>query len=235
MRRHEDPLTTERLGAWLARSPGGSLPYRGDGATETVETLADGWASAVVHALAAEPRSVATLAEYGGDAEPETVERLLERMRWRGLVERRAGRHGEARYLLTEWACEGIGPLIAAARHERIHATARAAQVDALDVVAAYQLSLPLLRLSRHLSGVCRLVVELDDRGPAGVEVEVAQGRVVRCEPDSGGAAGAIVSGGLRAWFHAVIEGGVRRLEIEGEHELGRSLPAGMHENLFRS
>lgn len=224
----------EQAETWLARHPDGELPSEGDAAAEALELLADGWASTLLHALAARPLSTAELAERLGEADLEALEDRLDAMRRLGMLKRLPGKGGRGRHAVTEWLREGIGPIIAAARDERRRRVAEAAPIEALDVTAAFQLALPLLRLPAALHGVCALAVELDD-GTAGVAARFEQGRAVACDPDPRPAADASCRGDVPGWFLAVIEGDIRQTETGGNHDLARAVLLGLHERLFGS
>ena len=110
------------------------------------------------------------------------------------------------------------------------------APIAAADVVAALQLALPLLRMSRGLSGACALSVELDEGvlgSPAGLTARIEQRRVVACEPGADPQAGAWVGGSTAAWLDAVIERDTGQIETGGDERLGGALLKGLHKSLF--
>jgi DNA-binding HxlR family transcriptional regulator len=218
--------------AWVASAPGGGLPSGGDGAREAKEALVDSWASALLHALAAGPQSVATLEGAIEGADRAALERRLQSMSLLGMVERRHGEEGEPLYALTDWLREGIVPLAVAARHERAHAYDDARPIAPLDAAAALQLTLPLVVLPGEPSGSCRLAVELGGGVVVGVTAKVEQGRVVACPPHLEEDVDASVAGDMRAWFRAVIDGGVKRVSADGDRRLSRAIVIALHERL---
>lgn len=223
----------KRIDAWLARHPLGELPGSGDAAGEAIEALAESWASMILHTLAAGPRTVAELREAVEDTDRVAIEHLLETMRRLAMLERLPGEHGEASYAITDWLREGMGPLAAAARLERRHNAAEATPIEPLDVTVAFQLALPLLRLPGEYSGSCALAVEVSG-DLAGATARVEEGRVVECEPsprESG--VDASCTGDIRAWFRAVIDGGVKRMEVDGNRHLAQAVIKGLHERFF--
>lgn len=218
---------------WVESAPGGGLPSGGDGAREAKEALVDGWASTLLHALAAGPQSVAALERAIEGADRAALERRLEAMSLLGMLERHHGEEGEPLYAGTDWLREGIVPLAAAARHERAHTYEDARPIEPLDVAAAFQLALPLVVLPGEPSGACRLAVELGGGVVAGVTAKVEQGRVVGCLPDLEEDVDASVTGDTRAWFRAVIDGGVKRVRADGDRRLSRAIVRALHERLF--
>ena len=110
------------------------------------------------------------------------------------------------------------------------------APIAAADVVAALRLALPLLRMSRGLSGACALSVELDEGvlgSPAAVTARIEQRRVVACEPGADPQAAAWVAGSTAAWLDAVIERDTGQIETGGDKRLAGALLKGLHKKLF--
>lgn len=220
---------------WLEKAPGGVLPFGGDGATEAIEALADSWSSTMLHALAAGPRSLDELDSASDTAGYPSMERCLEAMRLSGQVEARRGDGEGAAFSVTDWLRQGLAPLVAAARMEQRH-IADAPQVAPLDVEAAFQLAVPLLRLPVDLSGSCRLALELTDAAvpqQAGAMVQVEEGRIVACTVDLQGAPDAGATGDLSTWFSAVIQSDTDDMELDGDEGLARALLDGLHDVLF--
>jgi DNA-binding HxlR family transcriptional regulator len=220
------------LDEWLARNPQGAIAAAGDAGCEAVEALADGWASMLLHALAAEPLVVAELEVVAESAGQTAIVSRLEAMLRLAMVERRRAGGGAAAYAPTDWLREGVVPLSAAARLERRHHGAERPPIGADDVRAAFQLALPLLRLPGEHSGACRLVVELGS-GEAGATVQVENGRILACLPGLEDDADATCRGDVRAWFLAVIDGGPERVTLEGDRPLAGSIVEGLHARLF--
>jgi len=229
-------FVTASLERWLTRSPRGPLPFGGDGATEAIEALAKSWSSTVTHALAERPRSLEELDRLVDVAGYPSTERCLEAMLLAGQVEARPSRGPRALYEATDWLREGIGPLAAAARLERRHHPADAPPVAALDVEAAFLLTLPLVRLPDALSGSCRFEVKLAANaggGRAGVLAQVKKGRIGPCSRRLDSHAGSSVSGDLSAWFQAVIDRDFKRLRPRGDEILAGALLDGLYRALF--
>lgn len=192
--------------------------------------LAEGWETTLFHALADRPLTAGELAEWLRGIDSEALERTLAGMRRIGLLERLPGKGGQALHAATDWLREGIAPLIAAARSERQRVDA--APIEPLDVTAAFQLAVALLRLPPECHGACAMIVELDD-GLAGATVCLEEGRAVACEPGPRAGADAYCRGDVPAWFEAVIEGAGRQVETSGNHDLARTVLAALHERLF--
>lgn len=229
-------FVTASLERWLERSPNGPLPFGGDGATEAIEALAKSWSSTALHILAERPRTLTELDRSVDVVGYSSAERCLEAMRLAGQLEMQPGRDGRAVYAITDWVREGIGPLAAAARLERRHRPYDAPAVATLDVEAAFRLVLPLLRVPRDLTGACRLAIEMtggEVARLAGVVAHVEAGQIVSCTTTLEDSAGAWVTGDLRGWFHAVIDGNAEGLECGGDERLGSALVDGLHETLF--
>ncbi|HET6571316.1 MAG TPA: winged helix-turn-helix transcriptional regulator [Solirubrobacterales bacterium] len=108
--------------AWLERTP--QAPLRLDEATAgaAITALADCWATTVFHALAAEPLSLAELERAVGSLSYPALQRRLAALRAVGQV-RPVEPRGKQRsaFALTRWAREGTGPIVAAARWDRMH------------------------------------------------------------------------------------------------------------------
>lgn len=116
------------------------------------------------------------------------------------------------------------------------HPPGDTASIAAADVVAALQLTLPLLRTSRGHSGACALSVELDEGvlgSPVSVTARIEQKRVVACEPGTDPQADAWVAGSTAAWLDAVIERDTGQLETGGDKRLAGALLKGLHKRLF--
>lgn len=192
--------------------------------------LAEGWATTLFHAVADRPLPAGELAEAVGGIDPEALECTLEAMRRIGLLERLPDKGGQALHAATDWLREGIAPLIAAARSEG--QSADAAPIEPLDVTAAFQLAVALLRLPPERHGACAMIVELDG-GMAGATACLEEGRVVACEPGPRAGADAYCRGDVAAWFEAVIEGAGQQVETSGNHDLARAVIAALHERLF--
>jgi DNA-binding HxlR family transcriptional regulator len=230
-------FVSDTLEEWLAKAPSGVLPFGGDGATEAIEALADGWSSTMLHALAGGPRSLDELDGASDTAGYPSAERCLAAMRLSGQIKARRGEgEGEgACYSVTDWLRRGVAPIVAAARMEDRH-LADSPEVAPLDVEAAFLLAVPLLRLPVDLSGSCRLALELSEAGalrPAGVMIQVEEGRIAACAPDLQGDPRGVATGDLTTWFDSVIDANADDMEVDGDRDLALALVDGLHEVLF--
>jgi DNA-binding HxlR family transcriptional regulator len=227
-------FVSETLEEWLAKAPSGLLPFGGDGATEAIEALADSWSSTMLHSLAAGPRSLGELDGASDAAGYPAPQRCLEAMRLSGQVEARRGAGEGAAYSVTDWLRLGVAPIVAAARMEDRH-LADSPEVAPLDVEACFMLSVPLMRLPVDVSGSCRLALELDgaEAQPAGVMVQVEEGRIVACTSDLQGDPDAGATGDLTTWFDSVIEANPDDMELGGDRSLAMALVYDLHRVLF--
>jgi hypothetical protein len=222
------------LQRWLHNRPGGPLEIGAPGGGAMASLLCC-WSGAVTHALDREPL---TLAELDRAVEPipecEVVAEHVEGMRRVGQVEAlEAG--GETRYALTDWMREGIAPIAAAAWVEVHHPEQAMAPPDVLDVEAAFQLALPLLRLPSDLRGSCRLGVQIPGGPPlmAGATVEVDRGAVVGSstlleeDPETW------ATGSPLDWLDTLVDPAAGKIKAGGDTRLAGALIEGLHERLF--
>jgi hypothetical protein len=231
----EVPLVATALQRWLGSCPAGPIEL-GPDSGPVLSPLLTGWASAVTHALAAEPLTAAQVCEAVQTLDLESVEGRIEAMEGAGLLDAVAGERGETRYAPTEWLRLGIAPLAAAARMELRHPPGDTAPIAALDAEAAFHLALPLLELPEKLSGTCSLAVDLEEGvrySPAGVTARLEQGRVVSCEARSEEEADAWAAASVGDWLDSVIEGDAKRVRAGGERRLVSALLDELHRTLF--
>jgi DNA-binding HxlR family transcriptional regulator len=225
-------FVTER---WLQSAPSGPLHFDGEGAEAAVAALVDGWSSTVMHALAREPMTLPELDRAVDDLNRRTLKRRLTAMQHAGQVEARPSDGEGAIYSVTDWLRAGIAPLTAAARLERRDPHDDMVPIAALDVEAAFLLTLPLLELPAELSGSCRLGVEIDDGEPclAGATARVEAGRVTSCAVrlEEEADAWAIASAG--DWLDTVIEPDAKRVKTGGDRLLASALLDRLHGTLF--
>jgi len=228
----------DALECWLANAPGRPLPLGSNEAKAAVKSLAEGWTTSMLRALAAGPLTLTELDRVISDLPYPSVERRLGAMRLAQQIEARPGEGRGTPYAVTDWLREGIAPLAAAARWERLHMPENTAPIARLDAEAAFLLVMPLLRLPTEASGSCRMAVELpNNREPrlAGVLVEVAQGRIASCTSRLQGNPDAWALGSPAGWLGAVIEHDPARLELGGDCALARALLDGLHRALFEA
>jgi DNA-binding HxlR family transcriptional regulator len=224
------------LDGWLRVAPEGALPLGSSAAKSAVKALTEGWATSMVRALAARPLSLTELNGLITGLSYPSLERRLGAMRLAGQIQRTPVRGRGTPYGVTDWLRRAIAPLGAAARWERLHAASETVPIKRLDAEAAFLLAIPLLDLPQHVSGACRLVVEV---GPAqgeqlaGVVVEVQEGRLASCVAKVQGEADAWASGSAQGWLRAVTEQDPERLEVGGNCQLAEALVEGLHGALF--
>ena len=233
----EVPLVGASLRTWLRRCPTGPVEL-GEGSGDLLWGLLAGWASTVVHAVAAGPRTEEEVREAVGVLDAEEIDARIALLAEEGLLHALPGAEsdGETRFEPTDWLRLGIAPLAAAARLELRHPLEDTAPIAAADVEAALRLTLPLLRMKSSLSGSCSLEVELDEGvlgGPVGMTARIEEGRVVACEPGIDPEADAWVAGSTAGWLDAVIDRNQRGLRSGGDWRLPRDLFGGLHKVLF--
>jgi DNA-binding HxlR family transcriptional regulator len=224
------------LERWLGRAPDQAFELSGEAAKVAVKALVEGWSSTMVRALAAGPRSLTELDRLISAYNYPSLERRLGAMRLAGLVAA-TDRNGKGTpYAVTNWLRGGVGPLVAASRWERRNQPADTARIGRIDAEAALMLAVPLLRLPEHLSGVCRLVIELSDGSsdrPAAVTIGVERGRTALCSISDGTRADAWATGPVGAWFRTAIEADPESLELGGDCRLARGLLSSLYDALF--
>lgn len=226
----------EVVEGWLGESPNDSRGFGGDGAKAAIGALAEGWSASLLRALAAKPLSVADLDSLISAFNYPSLERRIAAMRHAGQVEARPMKGRETPYAVTNWLRQGVAPLLAAIRWERMYLNGSGAPVAGIDLEAAFLLAMPLLELGPELSGSCRLSVELPSAGEqrvAGVVANVEDGSVVSCMSRLDGSVDAWASGSIGAWFRALIDCDGGSLELGGDGRLARTLVSGLHDALF--
>ena len=224
------------LDRWLEHAPAGPLTLGGDAAKAAIKSLADGWSTRMLRALAARPLSLTELTRIIADLSYPSLERRLGAMRLAGQVEACQTNSRGTPYAVTEWLRQSVAPLAAAARWERRHLPTTTAPIARHDTEAAFLLALPLLRLPAGVSGSCRLAADIPNgNGPrlAGAMVEVEEGRIVSCATKLEGHPDAWIVASATAWLTAVIDHDVDQLEIGGDCALARSILHGLHRTLF--
>lgn len=228
-------FVTSVLERWLSECPDGPLAL-GPDAAPALSALLNGWASTVIHTLAAAPLTVAETVEAIEILDYDTVDERIEEMLDTGLVETLEEPNEEERYEVTEWLRPAIAPLAAAARQELRHPLEDTAPISALDVQTAFLLTLPLLDLPEELSGSCSLAVELEDGvagSPTGVTVQIENGRLISCELCLADDVDAWASAPASAWLDSVIERDSSEVRSGGNGHLAASLLDALHERLF--
>lgn len=222
---------------WLSKRRGGpgTAELGADPeAGSAIVSLLCGWSATVTHNLAARPLTLAEL-----DRKVQTVDRgvigeTLAEMERTGIVESLPGA-GEARWTLTNWGREAVAPLVAAARYERLHPSDFHLPPDVLDIEAAFQMALPLLRLPPDLRGSCRLGVWIPGGAPlmAGATVEAGEGRILSSTPLLDESPENWITGLPLDWCETALDPTVGKLKRGGDEELADALLEALHERLF--
>lgn len=229
---------------WLWSAPEGPLEYEGEEANRAVVALAQGWSTAVVHALAREPLGFDELHAATDGLSRRALQRQLTSMRQAELAVAFPDGGGRPIHMLSDWARAGVAPLIAAARLERRNPMESMAPIDALDIEAGFRLSLPLIELPEQLSGTCRLAAnprEEDDRGepggpPAGltgVTARIDRGRVIDCTTGLVREVDAWAAGTANEWLDTVIEPEAKQVRTGGDRWLTDAVLTALHRALF--
>jgi DNA-binding HxlR family transcriptional regulator len=220
---------------WLQSAPQGPIDFEGDEAAAAIAALANGWSGTVMHMLAPEPLGFDELRRAVDGVGTRALRRLLSAMQHAGQVVAH-GTGKDTTYAITDWLRAGLAPLATAARVERRQSIEGTTPIDALDVEAAFHLSLPMLELPKELSGTCRLGVNLEDgEGSAltGVTARIEAGRVVSCVTGLDGSADAWAAGPADDWLDTVIEPDAKRVRTGGDRWLASALLDRLHKTLF--
>lgn len=226
---------------WMAAAPEGPIAPGSRAAKVAVKSLAGGWSSAMMRALAGQPLSLTELDGLIPDVSYSSLERRLGKMRGSRQIEPAPGGGRGTPYLVTDWLRRSIAPLCAAGRCERRRLPEQAPPITPIEVEAAFLLSIPLVRLQRSLSGTCMLAVrtdgpETEDGKPpvAGVTVGVKAGEVVSCAAQVTEFPRSWALGSPSTWLDVVIDGGLEGLRFGGASPwLGADLAQGLHDALF--
>ena len=233
----EVPFVGLVLQQWLDRNPDEPIEL-GPDAGPALWALLSGWSSTVVHAFAAGPQTAAEACEAIQVLDLGTVESQIDAMTDVGLLEALPGKvAGGPRFAATDWLRSAIAPLATAARMELRYPPGDTAPIAALDVQAAFQLTLPMLELPPDLVGSCSLAVELDEgvvHSPAGVTVRVDRGRVLSCDTYIDEGAESWASATAPDWLEMVIEADLKLARAGGEETLPRKLIGELHKALFK-
>lgn len=222
----------EYLDEWLRHAPDGPVSLESGAGKGIVKALIDGWASTIVRRLAASPMSLTELDRVIADLSYPSLERRLSSMRMAGLIEARESHGGGTPYAVTDWARLGVAPLVTASRCEHLHMGRKAAPVTQEDIEAAFLLVTPLVGLPASTNGTCQLEVEADpalQRDHAGVQVTIAQGRVVGCDSHLASSPNDFAVGSASTWLSAVEEGRAGLLRFGGRRRVAEGVVLGLH------
>jgi DNA-binding HxlR family transcriptional regulator len=233
---HELLSVAETVEAWLTTAPEGSLSFGTVAAKSAIRALVEGWTTSILRALAARPLSPTELDKLLTGIGYHAIERRLEAMRLIGLVETMPGNGRGTPHVITEWTRRAVGPLIAAARWESLHLRGQVKSITNRDAETALLLIVPLVRLPAEQTGSCLLAVEIrngDNGGLAGVMAGVKEGMIVSCVPRLAERPDAWATGSSTAWFAAMIESDISRLELGGQAPLACGIVERLHEELF--
>jgi DNA-binding HxlR family transcriptional regulator len=226
------------LERWLDKAPDSPLALGGSAAKAAIGALAEGWSTTMLRVLAAGPHSLTELDSLIAPVSYPSLERRLAAMRLAGLVEPLSSNGHGTPYGITDWLRLGIAPLTSAARWEARNAGAQSAPVTRLDLETTFLLSVPLIRPTAEVSGLCRLAAEISSVGKqrqrlAGVVVEVREGAISSCVTGLEGRADAWALGSSAAWLDALVRRDTDRLEVGGDGHLAGALLDGLHRELF--
>ncbi len=224
------------LEGWLASAPEEPLNFSSNAGRTAIASLAEGWSSTMLRALACRPASPVELHGKVDFLSRESLDRRLRALRLAGLVVGSSATHEHTSYAITDWLRKGTGPVVAAARWERRHLPHAAPPIRPIDAEAGFLLAMPLLKPAPGLSGTCRLGVEFGDgkdHSLAGVTVEVGGGRVIACTTHLETSPAAWATGPPEAWLRTAIEADPSRLELGGNRRLVRGLIDGLNQVLF--
>jgi DNA-binding HxlR family transcriptional regulator len=224
------------LTRWLELAPHGPPALGGNSAKAAIKAFAEGWSTTMLHSLATGPLTLTELNRIIHSLSYPSLERRLAAMRLAALVEAQTGNGRGTPYAVTAWAREGVGPLAAAARWERLQAMPSSPPIGQVEAESLLLLALPLLDLPTAASGSCRMAVELPERhGPqlVGVVISIEDGRVRACSTSLRETADAWAIGSANAWLDALVSADTAAIETGGDGLLARTLLDGLHRALF--
>jgi DNA-binding HxlR family transcriptional regulator len=224
----------DALAAWLSRAPEGEIPLGSVAARGAIKALVGGWESTMLRAFAARPLSLTQLDRLIAPLSYPALERRLSALRAMGLVEP-VPPGDRAPYAVSQWGREAVGPIVAAARFERLHMADVTARLTPIDVEAAFLLATPIAKLPPGTDGFCQLVAETDrdSQRLAGVNVAVDRGTVVECVARLDPVPRNRAHGDAGTWLHAMAFRDPSPLRISGDQDLSHGLVTGVHDALF--
>ena len=234
----------EVVEGWLGRSPDGPIPVDSDRAKAAIKALAGGWNSTVILALAIEPASLTELDSRIAEMSYPSLERRLSSLRATHQVEPVPSEERRTRYAVTNWTRHSVAPLCVAGRCERLYMREESAPITAIEIETSFLLAIQLVPpLPEGTDGSCVLSVlpEAGEHGegdprPAGVTIEVENGKIVSCVPEVPDEAPLWALGTPMDWLNAVIDGRLASLRFGGNSpQLAADLVNGLHLALFGS
>lgn len=220
---------------WLARAPEGPIPLGSVAAKGAIKALAGGWESTMLRAFAARPLSLTQLDRLIGGLSYPALERRLGALRATGLVKATpAG--ARTPYRISRWGREGMGPLVAAARFERLHMAESTAPLMPIDVETAFLLATPIAELNPRVDGTCQFAAQIDGGQArlAGVNVAVDRGKVVECVAQLEPKPRTWALAGAHEWLDAMVRCDCDVLQVNGNEELVSDLVEALHRALYR-
>lgn len=233
---HDLLHVVESIEAWLSKAPDGPIPLGSVAAKGAMKALAGGWESTMLRAFAARPLSLTQLDRLIGSLSYPALERRLGALRATGLV--KAMPNGaRTPYRISHWGREGMGPLAAAARFERLHMSDLTTPLAPIDVETAFLLATPIAELHSRVDGTCQLVAQIDGAGSrlAGVNVAIDRGKVVECVAQLEPKPRTWALGDSHAWLDAMVRCDYGALHVNGNEELVNDLVVALHQALYRA
>jgi DNA-binding HxlR family transcriptional regulator len=227
---------------WLGEGPQGPIPIDSDAGKAAIKALAGAWSATMIRELAYEPASLTDLDQRIPDMSYPSLERRLSRMRSTRQVEPAAGDGRSQPFEVTDWLRHAIAPLCASARCERRYMREESPPITAIEIEAAFLLTVPIAVLPETATGTCLLSVPADGepsgdgagQNLAGASVEVDRGTVVRCVPELERGIPTWALGSPSTWLNAVIDGKLENLRLGGTSpQLAADLAQGIHLALF--
>lgn len=230
-------FVADRVEAWLARAPEGSLNLESEPGKASIKALVSGWDSTMLRAFAVRPFSLTEIDNLISAFSYPALERRLASMRLAGFlrpVPRNGG--GATPYAVADWLRHAMAPLLAAIRCERRHMAGETAPLTRIDVETILLLALPLVDLAPNAAGTSQLAVygggDSDWRS-AGVRLSCEAGKITSCASKLEPKSDSWVRGSAAQWLDALVSGKSRQLEISGDRALTRDIVDGLHRALF--
>jgi DNA-binding HxlR family transcriptional regulator len=232
---HDLLHVVDAIEAWLSQTPEGPIPLGSVAAKGAIKALAGGWESTMLRAFAARPLSLTQLDRLIGSLSYPALERRLGALRTTGLV-KAAPAGARTPYRISRWGREGMGPLAAAARFERLHMSDLANPLAPIDVETAFLLATPIAELHPRVDGTCQLAAQIDGRQQrlAGVNVAVDRGKVVECVAQLEPKPQTWALGDTHAWLDAMVRCDYDALHISGNEKLVSALVEALHRALYQ-
>lgn len=224
----------DRLERWLTQAPKAPLLLGDNTARAAVNALVEAWSTTMLRALASGPLSLTSLDQVVTCLSYPSLERRLAALRLTGQVEKAGDGRGTP-YAVTTWARQGVGPLLTAAQWERRYGGSTVPPLGRVELESVFLLAAPLPALPAHLSGSCRLAVELSyrKRGLAGIVLSIDAGRVHSYRAGVDEQADAWALGSASAWLEALVNADTAAVETGGDGQLAHALLESLHEALF--